>query len=117
MMETVEVAFAPWGSVTPEGLVVSRKVPVVLCESPLYGSCNWSKRGRLLDTALTWARPRAPHSFDRLPEGAQSTYCLCNASRNHEIVWMLIPKDRSIPDSHHSFHAFLSLSTEQRGPP
>jgi len=32
-METVEVAFAPWGSVTPEGLVVSRKVPVVLWAS------------------------------------------------------------------------------------
>ena len=30
IMETVEVAFAPCGSVTPEGLVVSRKVPVVL---------------------------------------------------------------------------------------
>ena len=29
-METVEVAFAPCGSVTPEGLVVSRNVPVVL---------------------------------------------------------------------------------------
>jgi len=28
-METVAVAFAPCGSVTPEGLVVSRKVPAV----------------------------------------------------------------------------------------
>jgi len=29
-METVEVALAPWGNVTPEGLVVNRKVPVCL---------------------------------------------------------------------------------------
>jgi len=33
IMEMVEVAFAPWGSVTPEGLVVSRNVPVVLWAS------------------------------------------------------------------------------------
>jgi hypothetical protein len=30
IMETVEVAFAPWGKVTPKGLVVSRKLPVGL---------------------------------------------------------------------------------------
>jgi hypothetical protein len=30
IMEIVDVAFAPCGSVTPEGLVVNRKVPVGL---------------------------------------------------------------------------------------
>jgi len=33
MTETVEVAFAPCGSVAPEVLVVSRKVPVALWAS------------------------------------------------------------------------------------
>ncbi len=32
-METVDVAFIPWGTVITDGLIVSRKLPVVLCAS------------------------------------------------------------------------------------